>query len=152
MSKRVIVGMIALVGFSAPLSFAQQGEVGPDLRLDNPALLTSADNIWNSRVLSAPMSFDWTMPAPALRSLPSSTSQTVNTSARARTILPDQLADWAPKFDYVTGEIGFMYGRATGKFGGNFKEAYILGTAGNDHLQISVGADYQDSSFRWRGR
>jgi len=45
---------------------------------------------------------------------------------------------------YVTGEVGFAYGRATGKFGGDYKEAYILGTVGNDKLQISVGASYED--------
>jgi hypothetical protein len=45
---------------------------------------------------------------------------------------------------YVTGEVGFAYGRYTGKFGGDYKEAYILGTVGNDKLQITVGASYED--------
>jgi len=45
---------------------------------------------------------------------------------------------------YVTGEVGFAYGRATGKFGGDYKEAYILGAVGNDKLQITVGASYED--------
>ena len=45
---------------------------------------------------------------------------------------------------YVTGEVGFAYGRYTGKFGGDYKDAYILGTVGNDKLQITVGASYED--------
>jgi hypothetical protein len=48
---------------------------------------------------------------------------------------------------YVTGEVGFVYGRATGKFGGDYKEGYILGEVGNDKLHISVGASYED----WNG-
>ena len=48
---------------------------------------------------------------------------------------------------YVTGEVGFVYGRSTGKFGGDYKEAYIMGQVGNDKLQITVGAAYEDSNF-----
>jgi hypothetical protein len=49
---------------------------------------------------------------------------------------------------YVTGEVGFVYGRSTGKFGGDYKEGYIIGEVGNDKLHISVGASYED----WNGR
>ena len=56
---------------------------------------------------------------------------------------PDYPLDLRPGY-YVTGEVGFMYGRYTGKFGGDYKEAYILGTVGNDKLQITVGASYED--------
>jgi hypothetical protein len=51
---------------------------------------------------------------------------------------------------YVTGEVGFVYGRSTGKFGGDYKEAYIIGEVGNDKLHISVGAAYEDSN--WNGK
>ena len=151
MSKRVIVGVIAFIGGAQVICWAQQTH-GGDFRLDNPALVPGPQNIWNSRPVFSPLSFDWTMPTTPLPTVASSSSQSVNASARTTTSLPDRLADWAPKFDYATGEIGFTYGRATGKFGGDFKEAYILGTAGNDHFQISAGALYQDSNFRWRGR
>jgi hypothetical protein len=49
---------------------------------------------------------------------------------------------------YVTGEVGFVYGRSTGKFGGDYKEGYIIGEVGNDKVHISVGASYED----WNGR
>ena len=59
---------------------------------------------------------------------------------------PDYPLDLRPGY-YVTGEVGFAYGRYTGKFGGDYKEAYILGQVGNDKLQITVGASYEDSNF-----
>jgi len=50
--------------------------------------------------------------------------------------------------EYISGEVGFLYGRSTGKFGGDTMETYILGTTGTDKFQISVGAAYEESSVR----
>lgn len=47
---------------------------------------------------------------------------------------------------YYGGEVGVMYGRWTGKGGGDLMQSYILGTVGNDKVQISVGAEYDESS------
>ena len=52
--------------------------------------------------------------------------------------LPDQF--------YYGGEVGVMYGLWTGKGGGDLMQSYIMGTVGNDKLQISVGAEYDESS------
>jgi len=54
--------------------------------------------------------------------------------------VPDQV--------YYGGEVGVMYGRWTGKGGGDLMQSYILGTVGNDKFQISVGAEYDESSGR----
>ena len=54
--------------------------------------------------------------------------------------LPDEI--------YYGGEVGVMYGRWTGKGGGDLMQSYILGTVGNDKIQISVGAEYEESSGR----
>lgn len=62
---------------------------------------------------------------------------------------PEYPLDLRPGY-YVTGEVGFVYGRATGKFGGDYKEGYIIGEVGNDKIHISVGASYEDSN--WNGR
>jgi hypothetical protein len=64
---------------------------------------------------------------------------------------PDYPLDLRPGY-YVTGEVGFTYGRYTGKFGGDYKQAYILGQVGNDKLQITVGASYEDSNSNWNGK
>jgi hypothetical protein len=49
---------------------------------------------------------------------------------------------------YYGGEIGFMYGHSSGKFGGDEYGTYIDGTVGNDKFQINAGASYQE----WNGR
>jgi hypothetical protein len=46
------------------------------------------------------------------------------------------------------GEVGVLYGHSSGKFGGDLKEGYMLGTVGDDKVQITVGTSYQD----WSGR
>jgi hypothetical protein len=48
---------------------------------------------------------------------------------------------------YYGGEVGFMYGRWSGKGSGDMMESYIMGTAGNDHFQITAGAAYE----QWSG-
>ena len=54
--------------------------------------------------------------------------------------LPDQV--------YYGGEVGVLYGRWTGKGGGDLMESYVLGTVGNDKFQITAGAAYEESSAR----
>lgn len=49
---------------------------------------------------------------------------------------------------YYSGEVGILYGQWTGKGGGDLMQSYILGTVGNDKFQISVGAEYEESSGR----
>jgi hypothetical protein len=47
---------------------------------------------------------------------------------------------------YYGGEVGFMYGRWSGKGSGDMMESYIMGTAGNDHFQITAGAAFENWS------
>lgn len=51
---------------------------------------------------------------------------------------------------YYGGEMGFYYGHTVGsKWGGGDQwGSYLMGTVGNEHLQISVGASYEESNFR----
>ena len=54
---------------------------------------------------------------------------------------------------YTGGEIGFMYGHATGKFGGDLFSSYIVGEIGDDKVHINVGASYDEFHGRvprWR--
>lgn len=48
---------------------------------------------------------------------------------------------------WTGGEIGFMYGHESGKFGGDTFSSYIMGGVGNDHMQINVGAGYEETHF-----
>ena len=45
---------------------------------------------------------------------------------------------------WTGGELGFFYGHSTGRFGGDEVGSYIMGGVGNEHLQINVGASYQE--------
>lgn len=48
---------------------------------------------------------------------------------------------------YYGGEIGAYYGTTTGgKFSRSDYGSYIVGTVGNDHVQITAGASYQESN------
>ena len=48
---------------------------------------------------------------------------------------------------WTGGEVGFYYGHASGRFGGDEVGSYIIGSAGNDHMQINVGAGYEETHF-----
>jgi len=54
-----------------------------------------------------------------------------------------------PLFDYAGGEMGFLYGRSTGKLGREVEQGYFIGEVGNDKFQISAGASYERSSGRF---
>ena len=44
------------------------------------------------------------------------------------------------------GEFGVFYGKSDGKFGYEQKQAYIIGGVGNDKVQITAGASYEESN------
>lgn len=88
------------------------------------------------------------MPGEVPSSLDSPATRNFSASAGSGKNLSDRIGNALPKFTYATGEIGFLYGKSTGKYGGEAKQAYIIGETGNDKTQIFVGASYEDSSFR----
>jgi outer membrane receptor protein involved in Fe transport len=44
------------------------------------------------------------------------------------------------------GEVGVFYGKSGGKHGREDFESYIIGGVGNEHIQFTAGASYQESS------
>ena len=89
--------------------------------------------------------------------LPASLSVATTTARRSTATSPTALAPDSskevaavrrPVFDYAGGEIGFLYGRSTGKFARDFEQGYIVGGVGNEHIQISAGAAYEHSGGR----
>jgi hypothetical protein len=52
---------------------------------------------------------------------------------------------------YYGGEVGVLYGRWSGKGGGDMWETYVVGTVGNDKFQISAGASYDEWNGSGRG-
>jgi hypothetical protein len=49
---------------------------------------------------------------------------------------------------HVSGEMGAAYGVSTGKYGVESESGYIIGTVGDDKLQITAGASYENTTFR----
>lgn len=47
---------------------------------------------------------------------------------------------------YYSGEVGFVYGRWSGKGSGDYVGSYVWGQAGNDKFQITAGASFEDWS------
>ncbi len=47
---------------------------------------------------------------------------------------------------YCTGEVGFMYGRWSGKGSGDYVGSYVWGQTGNDKFQITAGASFENWS------
>lgn len=45
------------------------------------------------------------------------------------------------------GEVGFLYGKSTGKYGREDFAGYIMGTVGNEKFSINVGYLHQETTF-----
>ena len=98
------------------------------------------------------LSFSWVEPAPSV-DLPALTVQGPQRAAYASTTSgkdsSKEVVDVGPpKFTYANGEVGFLYGRSSGKFGRDVEAGYILGTVGDDKFNITVGASYERSNGR----
>lgn len=52
------------------------------------------------------------------------------------------------KWNYTGGEVGVFYGKSGGKYGREDIQTYIIGGVGNDKVQITAGASYEESSGR----
>jgi hypothetical protein len=60
---------------------------------------------------------------------------------------PDEMMSSSANPVYYGGEVGVLYGRWSGKGGGDMWETYIVGTVGNNKFQITAGASYDE----WNG-
>ena len=121
-----------------------------------PTLFNSLDNpvfglpFSNRDVFSLATTFNLvgTAPQTFLPFSPTNESPRVSRPATSAKDSSDRLFDQRPNFDYVTGEVGFLYGHSSGKFGGDYMQGYIFGEVGNDRIHISAGASYEE----WNGR
>jgi hypothetical protein len=58
----------------------------------------------------------------------------------------------APSRFYYGGELGFLYGKSTGKYGREDFSSYILGTIGTEHFQLTAGFLHQETTFNFPRR
>jgi hypothetical protein len=158
MTRRALSAVAGFLGLCLPL-FAQQ-TYRPDLfsALNNsislPSLsLSDGQRFSFSGAVASPFSFNWIESAPP-DFLPA-LSTTVPPRATAARVYPKdsskEVVDMrkADLFDYAHGEIGFLYGRSTGKFNGDVEQGYFIGEVGNDKVHVTAGAFYENSSGRF---
>jgi outer membrane receptor protein involved in Fe transport len=74
--------------------------------------------------------------------------QKINGSPMYGTDSPGGVLNLQLNRDFAGGEFGVFYGKSGGKFGLEEKQAYILGSVGNEKFQITAGAAYEKSSGR----
>jgi hypothetical protein len=60
--------------------------------------------------------------------------------------LPSEMISSPLKDVYYTGEVGFVYGRWSGKGNGDYWQNYVWGQVGNDKFQINAGASFENWS------
>lgn len=75
---------------------------------------------------------------------PYSQRPTGGTPSRSYRDLPSFLSS----FDHTSGEVGFFYGKGTGKSDLEATSGYVIGEIDNGNTQISVGASYSKTSAR----
>jgi hypothetical protein len=166
MIKGALSTVAGFISLCLPL-FAQQTDY-PDVFSalnDNsfprlPSLTLSDGGLFSfSGAVASPLLFNWmeTTPAdflPAL-SMASTTARSQRATAPAATANDSDSSKEVVDvrrpnlLDHVSGEMGFLYGRSTGKFGGEVEQGYIIGGVGDDKFNITVGAAYEHSSGRF---
>jgi hypothetical protein len=154
MTKRAVFAVAGFLGLCQLLS-AQAGTPMPSqLLLDGGAL----DRAWQSPSLlldnqerfffstafgSMRLTEDFLPPFNPLG--PQSYTAPATTSRRAA---PDEEVELrSPSQFTFGGEMGFLYGKSTGKYGREDFQSYIVGTVGNDKFSITVGTLHQESTF-----
>jgi outer membrane receptor protein involved in Fe transport len=70
----------------------------------------------------------------------------INASPIYGTDSPGGVMNMGLNRNFAGGEFGVFYGKSSGKFGREEKQAYILGSVGNEKFQITGGAAYEESS------
>jgi hypothetical protein len=158
MTKRALFAVAGFLGLCLPLFAQQTYRPDPFNALNNsislPSLsLSDGQRFSFSGAVASPFSFNWmesTPPdfLPALNTTvpPRATAAAAYPKDSSKEVVDVRKRDL---FDYATGEIGFLYGRSTGKFSGDVEQGYFIGEVGNDKVHITAGAFYENSSGRF---
>jgi hypothetical protein len=175
-NSRVVKGtltlVIGLVGFGVTLQSARGSDFDPIFGFYRPELFGTVDS--TDLVTSLPMRdfLDGRLPgSTALGRMGTAPIVDFNMNSAATAAAPRHKTNSAsgpvrdPKdgkdyssvesfaaekasLTWTGGEVGFYYGHsASGHFSGDEFGSYIVGGVGNDHLQINVGAGYEESHY-----
>ena len=155
MTKRALFAVAGFAGLCLSLS-AQQTQGGEQLQLDGSPLDRSSLrppslSLEDSQRFFFSTSFGLMQPAadflPAFN--PVEPQSVASPKAPRRRDSLDNVVDLSsPSRIQVGGEIGFLYGRSSGKYGVEFEQGYIIGEVGNDYFHLTVGTSYERLSGR----
>ncbi len=147
-------GVCVVVGILGLALHAQPTTAG-SLSLNKSAPEFSALELASAQYFFFATGLNWIEPVPAnflspLPLPPSSSGVARSDPSKDGKDSSKETVDLARKdwIDYVHGEVGFLYGRSTGKFGGELEQGYVIGTVGNDKFSITAGASVEN----WSGR
>jgi hypothetical protein len=168
--KRALLAVIFLVGFGLTAQQTARADFDPIFGFYRPELFSTIDSTDLVRDLSMREFLDGRLPgSTALGRMGSARSvdfeMTPNNPAprhKANAVVgpvkdpkdgkdyssSESLAVEKASLVWTGGEMGIFYGHsAGGKFSGDEFGSYIVGGVGNEHLQINVGAGYEESHF-----
>ncbi len=173
--KRALLAVLGWLALSFPLAAQEPFDSAATFIFYRPAIFTSVDSAALVRELPMTEFLDGRLPgstalgrmgtAPVANfpmALVSAEPRKKGTSVSGPVRDPkdgkdyssaESLAAEKASLVWTGGEIGVFYGHSSGKFGGDEFGSYIVGGVGNEHLQINVGASYQEFNGRvprWR--
>lgn len=166
--KHLVVGVVSLLGLCLPvfaqetaeaprtLSLYQTGRFAPAsgsvLLRDHPITLSDGQFLPAATGLSqmGMVSLNFGQ----LAYLP--VNKTVRSDSKG-SLLPESDPSVSPPISvldrlYFSGEVGVLYGRSTGKYGGELFQSHVFGTVGNEYFSLTAGAVYEESSVRYPRR
>jgi hypothetical protein len=159
MTKRALSAVAGFLGLCLSLSAQQPDRPNIFSALDNPSLHIPSLALSDGRLFSfsaavtAPLLFNWMEPTLPDFLPASSTPQPKRVTASpappkdsSKEVVDVQRSN---PLDYASGEIGFLYGQSTGKYGREVEQGYFIGDVGNDKFHITVGTLYENSSGRF---
>ena len=151
MGKEGICIMAAILSLACSLS-AQPTSRAEKLLLNDSSPRFPSLALSNTQYVFLATGLNWLEPGPRDFFPPLPAASQPRTIARTDTAKDSSkdIVDLSRKnlVDYVHGEVGFLYGRSTGKFDRELEQGYVIGTAGNDRFQITAGASFEN----WSGR
>ena len=154
--KRALFAFAALAGLVASLTAQPTEFLQPGGLLDQPSI----NSPWSS--LESQDRFFFSTAFGSMRSTPEylpafDPSEPLTTTYRGPSdnkSSVDRIVDLrAPSRVQFGGELGFLYGKSTGRYGREDFAGYIIGTVGNEHFSITAGYYRQETTFnspRWR--
>jgi hypothetical protein len=155
MTKRALLAVAGFLGLCLSLPAQAQG---PEQLLFGPATLNGSFHRFPSVALtdqdrvSFMTAFNWQTPVPFLPPFnpvqPESVAfpATIDRGESLDNVVELRAADRV----YVGGEVGFFYGRSSGKYGYEDFQTYIIGTVGTEKFSITAGFLHQESNGRFR--